>query len=118
MAQHLDFGAKGEQLAAEFLAEHGFSLLDRNWHSGHHELDIVCEWHGEVVFVEVKTRTNESYSTAESAVGRRKQEMLREAAHSWLRLHGRLDSPYRYDIITIVGQQPPYQLSHFRRAFA
>ena len=39
MAAHNDLGEQGETAAACYLMRKGYTLLDRNWHSGHLEID-------------------------------------------------------------------------------
>lgn len=56
-------GESGEQLACDFLETRGHHILDRNWHSGHLELDIVSEGPDGLHFVEVKARTAPVMST-------------------------------------------------------
>lgn len=116
MAEHNELGRIGEDEACYYLMHHGYSLLDRNWRDRHLEIDIVAEWHGEIVFVEVKTRRNEIFATARQAVTPGKQSRIIEAAHAYLAQH-RLDSPYRFDIITVVGEQRPFVVSHFPSAY-
>ena len=79
-------------------------------------MDIIAEWFGEIVFVEVKTRRNEQFAPAEDAVDIRKQEHLVKAALAYLS-ENRLDAPYRFDIITVVGTQPPFKITHLRDAY-
>lgn len=49
-------GRQGEEAAARWLLDHGFTLLHRNWRQGHYELDIVAARKGTLHFIEVKTR--------------------------------------------------------------
>ena len=56
MADHNELGREGEDEALLYLTQKGYTLLARNWRSGHLEIDIVAEWFGEIVFVEVKPR--------------------------------------------------------------
>lgn len=116
MAQHNELGRIGEDEACYYLMHRDYSLLDRNWRYHHLEIDIVAEWHGEIVFVEVKTRRNEHFATARDAVTLGKQSNIVEAGRAYMSLH-RIDSPYRFDIITVVGEQRPYTIRHFRAAY-
>lgn len=116
MAQHNEFGILGEREACTYLSKRNYRILERNWHSGHLEVDIIAEWFGEIVFVEVKTRRNEQFAPAEFAVDIRKQEHLVKAALAYLS-ENRLDAPYRFDIITVVGTQPPFKITHLRDAY-
>ena len=53
---HLLFGRQGEQLAFETLLKQGYIIRERNWRSGHHEIDIVAEKDSRIIIVEVKAR--------------------------------------------------------------
>ena len=43
MAQHNIYGRSGEDVAAEYLEQQGYLILERNWFFGHKELDIVAQ---------------------------------------------------------------------------
>ena len=116
MAQHNDFGTLGEDIAVDFLRRKGYILLDRNWRSGHKEIDIVARQGDTVVFVEVKARANVLYGNHEDAVTRRKRHLLVLAADAYLRSN-MLDNEVRFDVITVTGSvQKPY-IRHYEQAF-
>ncbi|MDZ7319254.1 MAG: YraN family protein, partial [candidate division KSB1 bacterium] len=46
-------GKLGENLAAKFLEEKGYHILERNYRYGHGELDIIAEKDGMLIFIEV-----------------------------------------------------------------
>ena len=58
-------GRQGEEAAARWLLDHGFTLLHRNWRQGHYELDIVAARKGTLHFIEVKTRRAGGLTTPE-----------------------------------------------------
>src|SRR5215469_15770158 len=95
------FGATGEQLAADWLVRHGYRLLARNWRSPLGELDIVCEQGEELVFVEVKARHGIRLGAPEEAVTPAKQRRLIRAAQSYLMAHHQEQRPFRIDVIAI-----------------
>lgn len=99
---HLQLGSWGEDLAAAYLREKGYIILERDWHSGHRDIDIVAKDSDCVVFVEVKTRRGREFGEPEMAVDYRKQRNLRLAIHHYLK-YRRIDSPWRFDVITIIG---------------
>lgn len=117
MAQHNLLGRAGEEAAARYLVRKGYRLRHRNWHRSHLELDLVAEWLGEIVFVEVKTRHAEGLAAPSSAVDREKREHLRAAAAAYLACHG-LNAPYRFDIIEVVGEHAPFSIRHIEDAFS
>lgn len=118
MADHNLLGQEGERQAMLYLMHKGYTLHDHNWRSGHLEIDIVAEWHGEIVFVEVKTRSNETFASAAEAVTMHKKRNLIAAARAYLAYHHLTDQPYSYDIITVVGTAPPFQITHLRHAYS
>jgi putative endonuclease len=95
------FGASGEQMAADWLVRHGYRLLARNWRSPLGELDIVCEQGKELVFVEVKARHGVRMGAPEEAVTPAKQRRLLRAAQSYLMAHHHEQRPFRIDVIAI-----------------
>jgi putative endonuclease len=95
------FGASGEQLAADWLARHGYRVLARNWRSPLGELDIVSEQGTELVFVEVKARHGVRMGAPEEAVTPAKQRRLIRAAESYLMAHHQEQRPFRIDVIAI-----------------
>ena len=114
--RHLQLGIWGEEVAADYLREKGYVILERDWHSKHRDIDIVCTKDDMVVFVEVKTRSREGRYTALAAVDAAKRDHLIAAARAYLFTTQR-DAPFRFDIITIVGEAPPYKLHHYRNAY-
>jgi putative endonuclease len=95
------FGAGGEQLAADWLVRQGYRLLARNWRSPLGELDIVSEQGAELVFVEVKARHGARMGAPEEAVTPAKQRRLIRAAESYLLAHHQEQRTFRIDVIAI-----------------
>ena len=116
MAEHNQLGRIGEEEACRYLGHKGYKLLERNWVFGHLEVDIIAEWYGEVVFVEVKTRRNETFADAADAVNQQKKEYLIHAAKAYMCSQGE-DRPFRFDIITVTGEGEPYKIEHIEDAF-
>ena len=116
MAEHNVFGQQGEEIAVDFLRRKGYVILDRNWRSGHKEIDIVARQGDIVIFVEVKARGNAFYGRPEEAVTRRKMHLLVMAADAYLRYNA-IDLEVRFDVIAITGTpQNPY-VRHYESAF-
>lgn len=116
MAQHNDFGALGEDIAVDYLRRKGYVILDRNWRSGHREIDIVARHNDTVVFVEVKARANAFYGNPQDAITRRKMHLLVLAADAYLRYNA-IDLEVRFDVIAIIGTTDRPYIKHYERAF-
>ena len=102
MAAHNELGRWGEDLAAAFLEEKGYTIIERDWKSGHHDLDIVAKDGSTLVIVEVKTRRNRLYGNPEEAIDYRKRRSLLSAINHYTKSY-RIYSQVRFDIISIVG---------------
>lgn len=104
MARHNDIGKWGEELAASFLVDQGYIVMQRDWHTGHRDLDIVATdpQTNELVFVEVKTRSDNRIAEPEEAVNYRKMRSLMLAANAYIKAY-HIDTECRFDVVSIVG---------------
>ncbi|MFH1005828.1 MAG: YraN family protein [Bacteroidota bacterium] len=84
MAEHNDIGKLGEDLAVKYLMKEGYVILNRNWHFGKEELDIVARKDDFIVFVEVKTRASNAFGYPEEFVTRKKQKHLIKVANAYI----------------------------------
>lgn len=116
MASHNELGKEGEAAAVTYLMEKGYEIRHRNWHSGHRDLDIVAQKDGELVIVEVKTRSDACFGQPEDAVDRRKIRSIVASTDAYVRKFA-IDLPVRFDIITVVGSRPPFHIAHIEDAF-
>ena len=116
MAQHNLLGNKGEMLAARYLAGEGLAVLEYNWRSGHKEIDLIAKERDVLVFVEVKTRSNESFGDAREAVTPRKMRNVILAAEAYMELK-KIDLPVRFDVVTVVPVGDTHRIEHIREAF-
>jgi len=102
MATHNELGAWGEELAADYLLRKGYNIIERDWKSGHRDIDIIATNGNEVVFVEVKTRRNRIFTEPEEAINYQKLKNLRAAINHYVK-YKHLHNNIRLDAITIVG---------------
>ncbi|MBI3140197.1 MAG: YraN family protein [Sphingobacteriales bacterium] len=100
MALHNELGKEGEDLAAGWLEERGYSILHRNWRFSYHELDIVARKGKFLHFIEVKTRRGKGLGHPEDSVTKKKFNHLQKAANEYLFRHP--GHPWiQYDILSI-----------------
>lgn len=116
MAEQNDLGKDGEARAREYLIRLGYTIMHTNWHWHHYELDIVAVNDGELVVVEVKTRSADYLLSPEDAVDTKKIRRIVAAADAYVRFFN-LDMPVRFDIITLVKSKEGYQIEHIDDAF-
>jgi putative endonuclease len=117
MASHNDLGRWGEDVAADYLERQGYTIIERDWKSGHRDLDIIALDDDTVVFVEVKTRSNRMFTDPEMAVDYQKIRHLQQAANHYIK-YRHIDNDIRFDIITVVGtmNETP-SIEHIKDAF-
>ncbi len=96
-------GARGEEEIRRYLEGKGAAVLDRNWRIKEGEIDLVALTpDGEIIFVEVKSRTSRKYGDPLEAITPIKAERLQRLALAWLAVHGHWGSPFRIDCAGVL----------------
>nr|MBP7472629.1 YraN family protein [Prevotella sp.] len=119
MAEHNDLGKLGEEKAAVYLREKGYTIIERDWKFGKRDLDIIAldDTEAVMVFVEVKTRRNENYIEPEMAIDRTKIRNLASCANAYVRMNN-VSRELRFDIITVIGEdKDDLKVEHIVDAF-
>jgi putative endonuclease len=110
-------GRYGEDVAARYLGDLGYEVLDRNWRCEHGELDIVARDAGTLVFVEVKTRSSVDFGVPAEAVTRVKAQRLRVLAAAWLSAQRPAYGELRFDVVSVLLRRAgAAQVEHLRGA--
>lgn len=116
MAGLPDLGKMGEELAAEHLKKKGYMILKRNWRSGMNEVDIIAENNEYIVFVEVKTRSEDFIMDPVTAVTKEKQRILIRLADSYIRWFN-VSKECRFDVIRVIKKEDDFEIDHIENAF-
>lgn len=105
-------GRRGEELAAQFLAENGYRLVASNFKvpvgrnsrgaevTG--EIDLIALDGDVLCFVEVKTRASSELFEPSAAVNLRKQRQIIRTARIYRRIFSVAAIAIRYDVVSIV----------------
>lgn len=101
MSKSREIGKFGEDVAVSFLRSKGYSIIDRNYHSRYGEIDIIAQEKNFLVFIEVKTRKENSMVTAFEAVDTIKQKKIIKTAMIYLMNH-KIDLQPRFDVIEVL----------------
>ncbi len=112
-------GRWGEKRCERFLQNKGMRTLIRNYACNVGELDLVMvAADGTLVFVEVRSRADETFGPVEATVTLAKRERVSKAARHFIAAHRIEDRPLRFDVITLVlGHHGPPQIRHYENAF-
>ena len=104
-------GKLGEDFGELYLKKQGYRILERNVQSPFGEIDLVAFHQGSLVFVEVKSRQDDSFGFPEEAINRRKRYQLAKLANWYLTRYPK--SPQvRFDVLAIQvqGSEPGVRL--------
>lgn len=115
-----DIGNLGEEMAASFLVEKKYRILERNFRCKGGEVDIVARDPKDksLVFVEVKARRDLSYGVPQLAVTPFKQRQISKAALTWLAKNRQHDVNARFDVIAILlADDGRHLVEHIVNAF-
>ncbi|UCC73050.1 MAG: YraN family protein [Gemmatimonadota bacterium] len=102
MTARRDLGVLGEQLAAGYLRQKGYTILARNYRFGHREIDLIVGRDDVVAFVEVKARAGAGFGHPLEAITARKRREVERVARFWLRRHGRSGLHCRFDAVGVI----------------
>ena len=115
MRSRAELARSGEDIAAGYLARHGWTILGRNVRCGRTgEIDIVAERGGILAFVEVKTRSSDRFGTPAEAVTWKKQARIRALARHYLMTARPRATAIRFDVIEV---RPGPAVTHLEGCF-
>jgi putative endonuclease len=97
----LELGRAGEKAAADLLRKRGYEVVGAGFLARRGELDLVCRRGNDLVVVEVKTRSDDSFGTPLEAVGARKRRALMAAAAEYRALAD-WRGPIRYAVVGLI----------------
>jgi len=98
---NIRLGKEGEALAASFLIQHGFRILERNYRCHFGEMDIIAVDGDTLVFIEVKIRQNFIFGLPQEAVTSTKQAKLIKIADCYMKTKPESGLDKRIDVIAI-----------------
>jgi len=98
-------GEIGENLAAEYLHRHGYTILHRNFRTRSGEIDIIARQGKTLVFAEVKTRKSEAFGSPAAAVTPRKQLQISRVAEEYMARENLFDSDARFDVVSVLAPE-------------
>ncbi len=112
----VSIGKTGEKEAIRYLKKKGYRILDRNFRTPLGEIDIIAEDKNQLVFVEVKTRTSDTFGEPFESVHKIKQHRLKRLALFYIKQKGKEDMSVRFDVISIkIGGTK--EVKHIEGAF-
>jgi len=106
-------GHEYEKTAEKFFITQGFEIVERNWRTGHKEIDLIARKRNLIVFVEVKSAETRKFGHPAERVDKRKIKNLAEAAEIYIQTNGIVGCDLRFDVVAFVDGKP----EHYPDAF-
>jgi putative endonuclease len=117
--EHLVRGETGENAAKKHLKRSGLKFLTANFRSARGEIDLIFRDADCLVFVEVKSRSSETWTRPAAAVNRRKRVLLSQTALDYLRLLKQPQVRIRFDIVEVLLEEGAVrEVRHLPNSFA
>jgi len=117
MAQHNELGQTGEDKSVRHLRKHGYQILERNYRCAPAEVDIICSKGEELIFVEVKSRTQNTFTIEDWGLSQAQMRRIINSAYHYM-AEMNWQGSFRFDIITIAfSVEGAYKLKHYEDAF-
>jgi putative endonuclease len=110
-------GIEGESLACAELESLGYVIIERRYRSRFGEIDIVANDAGTVVFVEVKTKTNDSFGDPVEEVTPQKQRQIASMGQEYATYCCPPSTQCRFDVVAVDLSVTPAKITVYQDAF-
>ncbi len=108
-------GKLGEKIAQRYVEELGYNIIEKNFCAYQGEIDIIARDKSEIVFIEVKTRTNLLFGKPIEAVNTQKLKHLLSTIKYYIYLNNLQDDYIRIDVIEVFIGNEKYKLKHVKQ---
>jgi len=116
---NINIGKYGEELACKYLESKGYKIKERNYRTFLGEIDIICEYKKNIVFIEVKTRRSDKFGYPEEAINFIKQRKIIKNALCYLSKYHLWGENCCFDVVLvrISKDKDIKSIKHIRNAF-
>jgi putative endonuclease len=107
-------GLIGEIIAGKFLQKKGYTIVEQNFRTKYSEIDLVVKKKDVLVFVEVRTKTNEHFGSPEETINKNKINRLIRSAEAYV-AYNKYSENFRIDAVCIVlnPDANPERITHY-----
>lgn len=110
-----ELGKKGEEIACIYLEEKGYKIIEKNFFCKLGEIDIIAKKEKTIIFIEVKTRKNNSFGNPAEAVNKRKQIHMYNVAIYYMLIKRLKNVHVRFDAIEIMRERGDFKINHIKQ---
>lgn len=109
------FGIIGEKMAQKYLKDNKYEIIENNYYTRNGEIDIIASKNNYIIFVEVKTRTNEKYGRASESVNKIKKIHMKKSAAIFLKENNFSRFTIRFDVIEVYMINGKCKINHIKQ---
>lgn len=111
-----ELGRIGENIIADYITKLGYKVVERNFECNQGEIDIIAKDKEELVFIEVKTRTDISYGEASEAVTDTKKRHLINSIKYYIYKQKLENQPIRIDVAEVYIKCGKVKVNYIKQA--
>lgn len=111
-----ELGRIGENIIADYITKLGYKVVERNFACNQGEIDIIAKDKEELVFIEVKTRTDISYGEASEAVTNTKKRHLINSIKYYIYKQKLENQPIRIDVAEVYIKCGKVKINYIKQA--
>lgn len=111
-----ELGRIGENIIADYITKLGYKVVERNFACNQGEIDIIAKDKEELVFIEVKTRTDISYGEASEAVTNTKKRHLINSIKYYIYKQKLENQPIRIDVAEVYINKGKVKINYIKQA--
>lgn len=111
-----ELGRRGENIIADYITKLGYKVVERNFECNQGEIDIIAKDKEELVFIEVKTRTDISYGEASEAVTNTKKRHLINSIKYYIYKQKLENQPIRIDVAEVYINKGKVKVNYIKQA--
>ncbi|WP_434796835.1 YraN family protein [Terrisporobacter vanillatitrophus] len=112
---NIEKGKIGEKIALKYIISKGGKIIEQNYRTKMGEVDIIAKLNGELVFVEVKSRSNINYGYPSESVNYKKKRKITNVAKYYILDNSLENLSIRFDVIEIYFNEK--KINHIVNAF-
>ena len=112
-----EIGQKGENLAADYLQNAGYTVLERNYRCKLGEIDIIARDNDTLVFIEVRSRSSLAFGLPQESINRRKRHQISKVALEYMIRRKLKNIPARFEVVAVSFEGRKEKVDLIKDAF-
>ena len=112
---NIEKGKLGEDVALKYIISKGGKIIEKNYRTKLGEVDLIAKLNGELVFFEVKSRSNIDYGYPSESVNYKKKRKIVNVAKYYILDNSLSNLSIRFDVIEIYLNE--MKINHIINAF-